>query len=172
MSPEIFMEDFERTDNSDYLHGVIGRSLIVATRFDSMCTELSMALEIKTGALYLINSDEEFEQFTSKAESKYRSLNSTIQSFKVNEGLSLILHQARKARNEIVHSVTKGLEGCIDTRICNHDFILNISKLIEKVIEGDIIISFLMSDIYNEPMLNNASLNMYKGKVIKWVVEA
>ena len=31
------MMDFERTENSDELHGIFGRALIIATRFDSMC---------------------------------------------------------------------------------------------------------------------------------------
>ncbi len=47
MSPEIFFDDFERTENSDYLHGVFGRCLVIATRFDSMCVRLSQAIKLK-----------------------------------------------------------------------------------------------------------------------------
>lgn len=52
MPPKIFIDDFEKTENSDYLHGVLGRSLIIATRFDSMCTTLSQAMDIKLGAFF------------------------------------------------------------------------------------------------------------------------
>lgn len=171
MSPEIFIEDFERTENSDYLHGVIGRSLIVATRFDSMCTALSMALEIKAGAIYLLNSDEDFNQFITQVESKYRTLNSSIKTFKLPGQISEVLHQARKARNEIAHSLTKGIDGCIDTKISNDDFIDEVSNLLGKIVDGDIIASLLMSSFNNEPILNNPSLEKYKIKIINWVVE-
>lgn len=170
MPPEIFIDDFERTENSDLLHGVIGRSLIIATRFDSMCTALSMALEVKAGALYLLNSDEGFKQFVTQAESKYRTLNSSIKSFGMPDKISEILHQARKSRNEVAHSLTKGLEGCIDTKISNDDLLNKASALIGNIVNGDIIISILVSTFNNDPILNNTSLEKYKSKVINWVI--
>ena len=171
MSPNIFIEDFERTENSDYLHGVLGRCLIVATRFDSMCTGLSMALEIRSGAVYLLNSDEDFNQFVTKVESKYRTLNSSIQSFSLPTELSETLHQARKSRNEVAHTLTKGMEGCVDTKISNGDFINDVRGYIGDIVDGDIIVSLLMSKFNNEPVLNMQSLDGYKNKVINWVVE-
>ena len=171
MSPDIFIEDFERTENSDYLHGVIGRSLIVATRFDAMCTALLKAIEIKTGAVYLLASDEDFDQFVTQAETKYRTLNSSINSFELPDQISDILHQARKARNEVAHSLTKGLEGCIDTKISNDSLIDEVSGLLAKIVDGDIISSVLISNFNDEPILNNVSLEGYKDKIINWVVE-
>lgn len=171
MSPDIFIEDFERTENSDYLHGVIGRSLIVATRFDAMCTALSKAIEIKTGAVYLLASDEDFDQFVTQVETKYRTLNSSIKSFELPDQMSDILHQARKARNEVAHSLTKGLEGCIDTKISNDSLIDEVSGLLAKIVDGDIISSVLISNFNDEPILNNVSLEGYKDKIINWVVE-
>jgi len=171
MSPDIFIEDFERTENSDYLHGVIGRSLIVATRFDAMCTALSKAIEIKTGAVYLLASDEDFDQFVTQVETKYRTLNSSINSFELPDQISDILHQARKARNEVAHSLTKGLEGCIDTKISNDSLIDEVSGLLAKIVDGDIISSVLISNFNDEPILNNVSLEGYKDKIINWVVE-
>jgi len=171
MSPEIFIDNFERTENSNYLQGVIGRSLIVATRFDSMCTALSMALEIRSRAVCLLNSDEYFNQFVTQVESKYRTLNSSIQSFKLPDQISDILYQAKKARNEVVHSLTKGLEGCIDTKISNDGFIDEVSDLLGKIVDGDIISSVLMSNFNNETVLNNVSLERYKNKIINWVVD-
>ncbi|MFX4839118.1 hypothetical protein ABTB79_19900, partial [Acinetobacter baumannii] len=67
MSPEIFFDDFERTENSDYLHGVFGRCLVIATRFDSMCVRLSQAIKLKeevklrTLEKYLVKLDTENE---------------------------------------------------------------------------------------------------------------
>jgi hypothetical protein len=81
------------------------------------------------------------------------------------------LHQARKARNEIAHSLTKGLVGCIDTKISNDGFIDEVSDLLGKIVDGDIISSVLMSNFNNEPILNNVSLERYKDKIINWVVD-
>lgn len=170
VSPGIFIEDFERTENSDYLHGIIGRSLIVATRYDSMCTTLSTAFELRYGARCLHNSDTEFNQFVAQIESKYRTLNSSIKSYKLPVKISELLHQARKARNEIAHSLTKGLEGCIDTKVINDRFIDEVSDLLGKIVDGDIIVSILISRFNKEPILDGKSLEKYKSRIINWVV--
>jgi hypothetical protein len=81
------------------------------------------------------------------------------------------LHQARKARNEVAHSLTKGLEGCIDTKISNDSLIDEVSGLLAKIVDGDIISSVLISNFNDEPILNNVSLEGYKDKIINWVVE-
>lgn len=107
MPPKIFIDDFEKTENSDYLHGVLGRSLIIATRFDSMCTTLSQAMDIKLGAFFYTNN-EEFKVFYQKIISKYRTLNTSIKTFILPEEIGEILHKARESRNEIAHSLTKG----------------------------------------------------------------
>lgn len=170
MSREIFIEDFERTENSDFLQGVIGRSLIIATRFDSLCTSLSLALELKQKTIGLSFSDEKFNLFVSQVISKYRTLDESIKSFGLPDELSEILHNARKARNEIAHSLTRGLEGCIDTQVSNEKFIEEISSLIEIITDGDIAISSFISVFNKEPVLSGNSLMTYKEKVINWVV--
>jgi hypothetical protein len=162
MSPEIFIDDFERTENSDFLHGVIGRSLIIATRFDAMCTILSMALEIKQGVIGSSLSEEKFDLFADQVVSKYRTLNASIKSLGVPDELYKTLDNAKKARNEIVHSLTKGLDGCIDTKVSNKNFIAEISNLVEIIIDGDIAISSLLSIFNKEKILNISRLNKYK----------
>ena len=106
-----FIYDFERTENSDYLHGVIGRCLIVATRFDAMCTTLADAIKYKE---LFVNNDSDFENFVNKISTKYSNLNNSIQGLPIDKNFKVILHEAREARNEIAHSLTKGLIGCID----------------------------------------------------------
>lgn len=169
MSPDIFIENFERTEHSDYIHGVIGRSLIIATRFDSMCVSLSLAVEFKS----VITSSEigqDFDEVVSKVVSKYRTLNNSIQSFKQPEEISSILHSARYARNEIAHSLTKGLEGCIDLKVNDKDFTDEISNLIEKISDGDFIISSLLTLFNKDPFPNPGLLSSYRGNIINWVV--
>ena len=47
MNPDIFLDDFERTEHSDALHGMLGRALIVATRFDAMCKAAALQVEFR-----------------------------------------------------------------------------------------------------------------------------
>lgn len=171
MSPDIFIEDFERTEHSDYLHGVIGRSLIIATRFDSMCVTLSMSTDFKSEIILSKLREEDFDAVVNKVTSKYRTLNNSIQSFKQPKEISSILHRARDARNEVAHSLTKGLEGCIDIKVNEVSFIKEISNLIGIIADGDLVISFLMSVFNNEPTPNPEHLSEYKNKMVNWVVE-
>jgi len=171
MLSEIFMEDFERTEYSDYLHGVIGRSLIVATRFDSMCVTLSMAIELKRETISSKISEEDFDDIVSKVISKDRSLNNSILSLKQSNEISSILHSARNARNEIAHSLAKGLEGCIDIKVNETDFIKEVSGLITKISDGDLMVSLLLLSFNNEPFPNSEFLLSYKDSIVNWVIK-
>jgi len=171
VTPDIFIENFERTEHSDYLHGVIGRSLIIATRFDSMCVNLSIATGLKNEIILRKFTEEDFDAVVNKATSKFRSLNDRIKSFKQPKEISLILHRARVARNEVAHSLTIGFEGCIDINVDEVRFISEVSDLISIIADGDIVISSLMSVFNNEPILSSKYLSGYKNKVVNWVVE-
>lgn len=187
MSPEIFFDDFERTENSDYLHGVFGRCLVIATRFDSMCIRLSKAIKLKEevklciiekylvkldteNEINAIRSDEDFDLLIKQITSRYLSLDKSIQNLGLPEQLSTKLHEARKSRNEIAHSLTRDLDGCIDTKIDNNILIKKVEKLIGNIIEGDIIISTITSIFNGEPILNSKILSQYKEKIIDWVI--
>lgn len=169
MSPNIFIDDFEKTENSDYLHGVLGRSLIIATRFDSMCTTLSQAMDIKLGAIFCIH-EEGFKDFAQRVISKYRTLNTSIKTFILPEQIVEILHKARESRNEIAHSLTKGLEGCIDMKVDNMTLINEIKRLIINIIYGDIIISILTNSFNKDPIPTIQALENYKNRVLEWVI--
>lgn len=187
MSPKIFFEDFERTENSDYLHGVFGRCLVIATRFDSMCVGMSKAIKIKEELIIRqieksfnelntentnnkIRTDEEFNLLIEEMISKYISLDNSIKTLNSPKQLSQILHTARKSRNEIAHSLTKGLEGCIDTKIENIVLLKEIERLIGDIVDGSIMISSIISIFNNEPILNQQSLLQYKQQIIEWVI--
>lgn len=163
----VFIEDFERTENTDYLHGVIGRCLIIATRFDSMCVTLASAMKYKK--LFLSN-DKEFEKFVNKISSKYNNLNNAIQELPSDENLKVILHRARESRNEIAHSLTKGLIGCIDN-VDNKLFFDKVSSLIYDVTRADLMISIFTSLFNNEPILKYNFQDYYCERIVQWVIE-
>ncbi len=166
-----FFEDFERTEYSDFIHGVIGRSLIIATRFDRSCNELAMAIEYKQGFIEAKTTDD-FDNFVDKVFSKYRSLNNSIELLKLPNDICTTLDNARKARNEIAHSLCKGLDGCADLRTNESQFIKEVSKLIEDVTCGDIVISQL-THIFNKDLIhiNDGFVKKYQEDILNWVME-
>ncbi|SNB80301.1 hypothetical protein SAMN02745900_03657 [Pseudomonas sp. URIL14HWK12:I8] len=172
LSPDIFIMDLERTENTDELHGIFGRALIVATRFDSMCEAAANMIKIKTTlAAKTVCSDIEYKDFVSKLIERHTTLNGNIKSLGLPGDASEILHSAREARNFIAHELTRGKVGCLDTTVDENILICEVSKLIEEIVYGDIIISTLISMQNNDPLPINYSLEAYKEKIIKWVIE-
>ena len=135
------------------------------------CRLFKFTLEIKMAIISSKITEQDFDEIISKVVSKYRNLNNSIQSFKQPEEISSILHSARDARNEIAHSLTKGLEGCIDVKVNDKEFIDEITNLIGKISDGDLIISSLLTLFNSDQFPNPEFLSGYKGKIINWVVE-
>jgi len=176
-----FFEDFERTEYSDFIHGVIGRSLIIATRFDCSCNGLAMAVESKKeltedteGLINGIAVDNLIKDINSKFR-KFRAVNSSIKSLKLPNDMSTILHNARNSRNEIAHDLCKGLDGCADLRIDGSQFIKEVSKLIEDVTYGDIVISQLTHIFNKDSIYINDEyvkyVKKYQENILNWVIE-
>ena len=44
---DIFFDNFERTEYTDTIHGILGRAMIIAARFDSMWNMAALLLEFK-----------------------------------------------------------------------------------------------------------------------------
>ena len=96
-------------------------------------------------------------------------LNNSIDSFELPKSISDRLHDARKARNEVAHSLTVGMHGCLDTKVDVTNFLSHVKSLIGNLTFGDLIISKLLSDFNKEPFLNLGSIDAYCGSVINWV---
>jgi len=170
MSPGIFIEDFERTEHSDAFHAVLGRALIIATRFDAMCSALSQSLELKSVLPAIPMSDPAYEELTEKIVSKSATLYQSIESLEV-KGVSVILHDARRARNRIVHELGRGLERNLDTLIDGSQFLRQISEEIMDLAYGDYLISYLISEFNGDPIPNKQSMASYVNKIVNWTVE-
>lgn len=172
LSPDVFIMDFERTENSDELHGIFGRTRIVATRFDSMCEAAAIMIKIKASWVgKAVCRDVEYKDFVSKLTERRAALNSNIQALGLPGEVSEMLHSAREARNCVAHELTRGKVGCLDGEVNENNLIREISELVEKIVYGDIVISVLLSKQNNDPLPINYSIEEYKEKVIKWVIE-
>ena len=172
MNPEIFITDFERTENTDELHAVFGRALIIATRFDSMCQAAAIAFEIKTGFVEnVVIGEAEYEEYASKIAEKYRTLNQSIKYIGLPDDISVVLHDARKARNVVVHELTKGLIGCLDSDVKEEKLLQQVFELATDIAYGDLAISLTISAFNDSPVPKNDFISSYKDKIVDWVVE-
>lgn len=175
----IFMSDFERTENSDHIHGVIGRALIIGTRFEGLCNSYARCFEYKSFlSMRSIMEDEayfaDYIKDINDRINKFQNLNSSINKIvKPDSDISNILHKARKARNTIAHSLTSSLDACADLRINNQAFIEDVTNLISDIADGDILISTLITlsnkdDLFPRHITDPSG---YKDNIINWVTE-
>jgi hypothetical protein len=172
VDPDIFITDFERTENTDDLHAVLGRALIVATRFDSMCEAAAAAFEFKAGlAENVIHGEAEYQEYASKIVEKYRTLNQNIETLRSLGDISVVLHDARKARNRVAHDLAIGLTGCLDTKVNEDNLIEEVSDLIVDIAYGDIAISLTVSVFNGDPVPTKHFIASYKDRIVNWVTE-
>ncbi|WP_041411437.1 hypothetical protein [Shewanella pealeana] len=168
MSPDIFLDDFEITENTEELQAILGRCLIVATRFDYLCDHTSKYLELKNSFVMVVDR-QEFEAYATELIGKFRVLYKNIESLPIADAVKDILHAAREARNEIAHSLTIGLTGCLDTKIDESNFKSQVIQLIQEVAAGDYTISVILSLLNKEPLLQQSSKD-YQNNVVNWVL--
>ena len=171
MKPETFMNDFERTAWGDAHYSVIGRALTFATRFECLCRSLNILLGVKENKS-ILDSEEEIIEFVDRLY-KLR-LVQHISSIAGDENqLKNILDKGRRARNEIAHETTIGLDHCIDTLPNKHidNLMDGLRGLIIDLAEADRAISLITSVVTNEHLPTPGFLEKYPHLIEKWVME-
>ncbi|WP_210464348.1 hypothetical protein [Vibrio crassostreae] len=163
--PDIFLTDFEITETTEFFHAVLGRCLIVATRFDSLCDHTCLVTRFKIGELSLSVLKDEVV--------KFRTLASNIHKMFPQDmfpELFDIFDEARIARNSIAHGLCKGLTGCIDTKVTDLEFIQMVQEVIKPIALADCWISYFLSKLNQEPLLQIKPEN-YQKKILNWVLD-
>lgn len=167
MSPDIFVDDFEITENTEELHAILGRCIIIATKFDNLCDHAAKFLGLKKIYSSLL-SDAEFEECVNAILCKFSTLNGSINSLPLESSEKDVLHNARRARNEIAHNLSIGMTGCLDTKIDEFFFKEKVSLLVANVASGDFLISKILSILSGDPMPIYTE-KFYQDRVICWV---
>lgn len=167
MSPDIFFDDFEITENTEELHAILGRSLIIATRFDNLCDHVAKFLNLKISCATILSTDN-FDEYVIDLFTKFSTLNNNINVLPIGQPEKDILHKARIARNEVAHSLTVNMTGCLDTKIDEQGFKTQISDLVFEISAGDFIISTILSILNKDPLPNYSESN-YKERIVDWV---
>ncbi len=171
MKPDIFMDNFERTECGDSHFAAVGRLLTLATRFERICKTITVLVEINNDTS-LIDSEQKLESFISKLYRMDLAIHLTSFGFDDNS-VSTILTNARLARNKVAHVVSIGLDGCLDEVPKQKIFDLNaqILELASQIAEGDKVISFAMSLLTNEVLPTQMHLKSYSNRLVDWVCE-
>ncbi|OLF35656.1 MULTISPECIES: DUF4145 domain-containing protein [unclassified Psychrobacter] len=162
MSPDVFIDDFKLTETTEELHAILGRCIIIATRFDNLCDHGSKFIKIRKAREKL--SDDEFAALTTSLFDKYPNLNNNINFLPVGQTAQDALHAAREARNEVAHSLSIGMIGCLDIRIDESAFKQQVPSLITRIATGDYLISTIIS-LLNKEAVPNYTENDYKRKI-------
>jgi hypothetical protein len=167
--PDILITDFERTEHTDRIHAVLGRVLIIATRFDSMCEEAAL---LRKGLFVSgLIGEAEYAEFASKVAERRERLVESINSLHLPKNVLVILHDARRARNLVAHDLAKNLTGCLDTRVNEGELLRKVSDLVIDIAYGDLAISLALTDLDRVPMPIDAFIISYRDKIVSWVVE-
>lgn len=175
-----------RTCFSDECYGVIGRALAFATSFECNCWALEALTEMKRGLDF--PDEKSMAEFCKKlgkkllgcrtkditkllkkgAESLAEKDMSCLVEFLATE-LGEKLEDARKARNEIAHDLTKGIEHYAEDDGGRKNIIKNVEKLVRRLAEADVEVYNLCRIITKEPRFVDAS--GYCEAAVKWVCE-
>ena len=154
------------------LFGVIGRALIIATRFDSTCTSFADAIDYRHfGPLKPFVTESEFNDLLKKAKKKHPNLGWSTSYLGLSGNLFQVLDQAREARNAVAHDICAGLEGSIDNKLDEDHLLSWISDSVSKLAWGNVLLSRLLAEFNGDEFLREEFIPSYVEKVQKWVIE-
>jgi len=171
MGPEIFMDDFERTEWSDSHYAVLGRALVIAARFEKNVKTLSALMKARYQFSFH-SSDEEINNFFD--EISRTSLASHINTLGLNQtAYATIFKHAREARNAIAHELALGMDRNLDTlgKEFLDQLLSDVIRWTAEIAKGDAIICTLISLANKDSLPNRDFIEKYPDRVVKWVSE-
>jgi hypothetical protein len=170
MKPDIFMDDFERTEWGDSIYSAIGRVLTLATHFESSCHGLVGILQLKTSPHEILESPTGIKELSD--ELYLRSLGRNISIFApAQDDFRHLLDKARDARNEIAHEIALGMEDQEGLERNEEFFLGRVRELSLTLAEADRAVCFALTVLTHDHMPNNDFLKKYPERIAQWVCE-
>ena len=173
MKPDIFLDDFSRTAESDAYYAVLGRALAFATRFEANCRSLATIIAIRMNPEIFLESPERQSEFVQRAGDRAlaQHLNNFAPLFADPPGLNsqVALTEAREARNEIAHETALGVIDWLSDPEYRKAFLQNIERLMRVIALGDRVVSVALSSLTHEPLPTGQFLGNYENRVAAWV---
>lgn len=166
----------ERTEFVDSFYAVVGRALTFATRYESNCRALAVIMGIKTAlekGSFSLDNDEDLELFVKQI--TRRTLNENIKNIISGLGLpgdvSGVMHNARKARNEVAHSLTLQMEDVIGDDKQGESVLQQTKDLVSDIAEADRLVCTLLHLETNEHLPSLTYIQNYREMIVNWVCE-
>ena len=130
---------------TSYIYEIIGKALMICTRFESYCKHLELLLNIKAG----LDAGEtgvlsEFNLRRLSDEIYKKRLFDNIRKLPLEKESNDLLIDAKNIRNEIIHEITKGLD---DPELPAEEF-SSLEEDLKKKIE-----KLHISPLFNHPAL-------------------
>lgn len=172
MIHQYLINDFDRSINSDQLQAVIGRALIVATKFDFECKRAAEFYKIKqeprpapAPEMILILGDKIKNLFP-----RVTVLGNATQILGKQDDVKTVLKNAIDARNYIAHELCINRTGCLDS-LEESDFIKDLSERVSSIALADYLVSAVLCILNQEAFSYGVGADAYVNKVVSWVVE-
>lgn len=172
MSQNNFIDDFERTEDLDELHSILGRALILATRFDSSCKAAAIHLNLKKTFVSSLDGQEgDVDSYMSEIYRKCKNLHRNIDSLALPGEFTVVLNDAKNARNIIAHDIAVALEGSTLSKEREDALMEKLTECVIDLAYGDIAISSCLAVLNNDPLPNSDYLSEYKDNLVQWVIK-
>lgn len=174
-----------RTCFSDECYGVIGRALAFATSFECNCKSLEALTEMKRGLDF--SDEESMAEFSKELDKKLlgrrtkditknlkkgaetlaeKDMSYLVEFWATNLGEKL--EDARKARNEIAHDLTKGIEYYAEDDDERRKNLIDVETLVRRIAKADVEVYNLCQILTKEPTVDAGG---YCETAVKWVCE-
>ncbi|MHC4330032.1 MAG: hypothetical protein ACYSWW_18105 [Planctomycetota bacterium] len=172
-----------RSDFSDECYGVIGRALAFATSFERNCEAFEGLVEMRKRsgfkdeqAIKDFCKENEKRKLVSRTKAIIDTCNEAADQLpedlskslrSVNQIIDGRLQDAREARNEIAHDITKGIEYHTEDAERKSQIISDVEACVRRIAEADVWVYNLCQILTNEPIFQNAG--SYSELAVKWV---
>ena len=166
----------ERTEFADSFYAVIGRLLAFATRFESHCQALAIVMKLESAlhdGIISFDNDGDLELLVKKMTQRklYDNIKNIIVGFGLPNDISLAMDNARKARNEVAHSLTLGIEDRVEDDEKRAIILQQIRDLVFDIAEGDRLVCTFLHLETNEHLPTLAYIQNYSDMIVNWVCE-
>ncbi|SRR6266705_2854905 len=167
----------ERTEFSDAIYAMIGRALAYATSFEATCRALGSLPDIRQQV-------QEMRQFIQDADEAFAAAVEKIWERRLRQHVKRILEyhefpsnvadtikRAKSARNEIAHEIALGISHTVETDAGRSDLIAKLSRLVQGIAEGYIIIELASLIETHEPLPTSQFLSTYPTQIVDWITQ-
>lgn len=171
MDPDIFYFGYDSDPAFEREFAAIGRLLALAQRFESACAILAYIVYRKRNAELILSDHHAMAAAVKKFFRQPMRKNLVPVSNLFEEEISTKLDDARKARNELAHELTRGFEHWPDEPARLAELMEHLRQLAYTFGHADYWLSLMTSAVTHEP-IPTITPHAYATGLQRWVVRS